>query len=63
MDVTLIGEQPIERLLQRGACDTVLARDDAARRGLAVADREQDQAFVPVEAVPQCLVCISRFFE
>ncbi len=31
--MTLIGEQPFERLLKRGACDAVLACDDAARGG------------------------------
>ncbi len=39
----------------------MLAGDDAAGGGLAVAYREQDQAFVPVEAIPESLMSIPSF--
>ena len=62
LNVTLVGEQPLERLLESGAGHPVLAGNDAARGCLTVAEGEQNEALVSVETVPQRLVRIASFF-
>ena len=63
LHVTTIGEQPVERLLKSRARHPMLACHDSPRGSLAVADGEQHQPLVPIEAVPQCLVGIAGLFE
>ena len=61
LDMTLVGEHPLEGLLQRRAGDAVLAGDDAAGGSLIIGEGQQNQALIPVEPVPNGLMGVTGF--
>lgn len=63
LDMAPVGKESFQCLLKRGARDPMLTRDDTSCRRFTIANRKQDQPFVPVEPIPDGLMRVPRFVE
>ena len=63
LDMPFVDKESLESLLEGGTGDPVLPCDDSASRSLTIGESEKDQTLGSTNAVPERLVCITRFGE
>ncbi len=63
MDVTLVGEQAVERILECRASNSMLGADSTSRRRLSVRQRHQNHPLNSANSVPYGLMSVVCLLE
>ena len=63
VDVTLVGEQAIERILERRASDSMLGADSTSCWGLSIRQRHQHYPLNSAKSVPHGLMSVVCLLE